>query len=192
LPHYIRLMGQGDVSQVTEIDREAFPTMLPPANFRRELNSPLAHYIVACGKEGKAAPTGTELNKNGEQLVTGFAGFWLMAGEAHIVNLAVRHSHRRQGIGELLLICLVELAMEMEASLITLEVRASNTSARRLYSKYGFTTRGLRKRYYSDNREDAVIMTADDINSSPYRIRLKQLKKAHSEKWGTPLYQIVS
>lgn len=191
MPYYIRLMHQGDISRVTEIDREAFPTMMPLANFRRELGSPLAHYIVACDEEDKAALTMTEVNRNGEQLVVGFAGFWLMADEAHIVNLAVRRTYRRLGMGELLLISLIELAMDMEASLITLEVRASNTSARCLYSKYGFIDRGLRKRYYTDNREDAVIMTVDNINSSSYQIKLRQLKKAYSEKWGAPLYQVV-
>ena len=191
MPYYVRLMHQEDVSQVTGIDREAFPTMLPPANFRREMDSPLAHYIVVCEEKGQAAPTGTEVNKNGEQPVVGFAGFWLMAGEAHIVNLAVRQPYRRQGIGELLLISLIELAVEMEASLITLEVRASNAGARRLYGKYGFTDRGLRRRYYSDNREDAVIMTVDDISSPLYHLKLNELKKEHSDRWGASLYQIV-
>ena len=71
------------------------------------------------------------------------------------------------------------------------EVRVSNTIARELYSKYGFTDRELRRGYYSDNREDAVIMTVDDINSSLYQIRLKRLKKDYSEKWGASPYQIV-
>ncbi len=160
----MRLMCQGDVNQVTEIDREAFPTMLPPANLQRELCSPLAHYIVACDEEGKTTPTGADIDKNGKQYIVGFAGFWIIADEAHIVNLAVRQSHHRQGIGELLLISLIGLAMEIKAFLVTLEVRASNTIARQLYSKYGFTVRGLRRGYYLDNREDAVIMTVDDIN----------------------------
>jgi ribosomal-protein-alanine N-acetyltransferase len=191
LPYYVRLMCQGDVNQVTEIDREAFPTMLPPANFQRELYSPLAHYIVACGEEGKTAPTGAEIEKSGKQNIVGFAGFWIMSDEAHIVNFAVRQSYHRHGIGELLLVSLIELAMEMKASLITLEVRVSNTIARELYNKYGFTDRELKRGYYSDNRENAVIMTVDDINSSLYQIRLKRLKKAYSEKWRASPYQIV-
>ncbi|MCJ7768984.1 MAG: hypothetical protein MUO92_00695 [Dehalococcoidales bacterium] len=71
------------------------------------------------------------------------------------------------------------------------EVRVSNTIARELYSKYGFIDRGLRRGYYLDNRESAVIMTVDDINPSLYQIRLKRLKKAYSEKWGASPYQIV-
>jgi len=107
-----------------------------------------------------------------------------MSDEAHIVNLAVRQSYHRKGVGKLLLISLIELAMEMKASLVTLEVHVSNTAARELYNKYGLTDRELKRGYYSDNREDAVLMTVDDINSSLYQIRLKRLKKAYSEKWG--------
>ncbi|MFC1874730.1 hypothetical protein ACFLY3_01035 [Chloroflexota bacterium] len=90
-----------------------------------------------------------------------------------------------------MLISIIELAMEMKASLVTLEVRVSNTVARELYSKYGFTDRELKRGYYSDNREDAVIMTVDDINSFLYHIRLKRLKKAYSKKWRALPYQIV-
>lgn len=171
MPYYTRLMRAEDIRQVNYIDREAFPTMLPPADFVRELYSPLAHYIVAT-KEGDSDE------------LAGFAGFWLMANEAHIVNLAVRECYQRQGVGELLLLSLIDLAANMRASLITLEVRASNEVAQKLYSKYGFSTRGIRRGYYSDNREDAVIMTVDDIASPGYRRRLKQLERAYNAKWG--------
>jgi len=174
-----------DVDQVTEIDREAFPTMKPPTNFQRELSYPLAHYIVAVKQEGMCEPVEAEI------CIVGFAGIWLLADEAHIVNIAVRQACRRQGIGELLLISLIELALGLEASLVTLEVRASNSAARCLYGKYGFTVRGVRRGYYSDNREDAVIMTVDNINSTLFRQYLGRLKKAHSERWGAPLYQIA-
>lgn len=171
MPFCVRLMRRGDVDRVAAIDREAFPTMLPPANFQREMDNPLARYIVAC--DGKSKP------------VIGFAGFWIMAGEAHIVNIAVMQSYQRRGIGELLLTSLIELAVKMEASLITLEVRTSNTSASKLYGKYGFTVRGIRKGYYSDNREDAIIMTVDDIGSPLYRVKVNKLKKEHSDRWET-------
>lgn len=177
MPYYVRLMRREDVEQVAVIDREAFPTMLPPANFQREMDSLLAHYIVACDGDNKP--------------IVGFAGFWLMAGEAHIVNFAVRQSHQKQGIGELLLMSLIELAVVMETTLITLEVRVSNTIARRLYERYGFTDRGLRKRYYSDNREDAVIMTVDDISSPAYRKKLDELEKEYCDKRGQSVCQIA-
>jgi ribosomal-protein-alanine N-acetyltransferase len=161
-------MGQEDVSQVSEIDREAFPTLWPPANYQRELKNGLAHYIVACDE--------------GKHHIMGFAGLWMLVGEAHITNIAVREKHRRQGIGEALLIAIIELAIELGAHLITLEVRASNTEVQKLYAKYGFVRVGLRRGYYTDNREDAVLMTIEDVKSNEVREKLEQLKRAHAEE----------
>ena len=205
---YVRLMRKGDTPQVTEIDREAFSALWPPANYRRELENRLAHYIVACDDEVKepevaaTPPKGflgllsrlrhrfnhdhfsdSEPPATGGEYVSGFAGLWIMAGEAHITNIAVRDKHRRQGIGELLLIALVDLAIKLDACLITLEVRASNTAAQSLYSKYGFAKVGVRRGYYTDNREDGVLMTLEDITSAPVQASLQRLKQAHFEEW---------
>ncbi|MBA7589136.1 hypothetical protein ES708_31211 [subsurface metagenome] len=103
----------------------------------------------------------------------------------------MREHYRRQGIGELLLISIIDLAIELNASLITLEVRISNTVAQRLYYKYGFTQVGLRHGYYTNNREDAVLMSFENITSAPFQTQLNRLKQAHSQKWGVPLYQII-
>jgi len=81
--------------------------------------------------------------------------------------------------------------MEMKAHLITLEVRASNTAAQELYLKYGFTVKGIRRGYYSNDREDAVIMTLEDVDSVLLREQLNQLKQAHSRKWGIALHKIA-
>ncbi len=164
----LRLMNQEDVPQVTTIDREAFPTLWPPANYQRELKSGLAHYIVACDE--------------GRRYVKGFAGLWLLVDEAHITNIAVREKHRRQGIGEALLIGIVELAIKLGANLVTLEVRASNAEAQKLYGKYGFVRVGLRRGYYTDNREDAVLMSIEDVKSTQVKKKLEQLKRAHAEE----------
>jgi ribosomal-protein-alanine N-acetyltransferase len=161
----LRSMKQADIPQVTAIDREAFPTLWPPANYERELKNMLAHYIVAVDEGGS--------------YIMGFAGLWLLVDEAHITNIAVREKHRRQGIGERLLIATLEMAIEMGANLITLEVRASNTDAQKLYAKYGFVRTGLRRGYYTDNREDAVLMSIEDAQSA--KTRLEQLKQAHAE-----------
>ena len=110
----------------------------------------------------------------------GFAGLWMLADEAHITNIAVREKHRRQGIGETLLIAIVELAIELGAHLITLEVRASNSEVQKLYAKYGFVRVGLRRGYYTDNREDAVLMSIEDVESA--RVRLESLKRAHFQE----------
>lgn len=218
MPYYVRLMCREDIAQVTEIDRKAFPSLWPPVDYRRELENRLAHYIVA-DDEGKtveeteveAIPErgfsglaskvrrlfnhnrffGNEVLVSGKEYVVGFAGFWFMADEAHIISIAVREEYQRQGIGELLLISVINLTTELNARIITLEVRASNIAAHSLYYKYGFTQVGLRRGYYTDNREDAVLMTAENITSAPFRACLQQLKQAHSRKWGIALYQIV-
>lgn len=218
MTYYVRLMHREDVGQVTEIDREAFPTLWPPTNYERELENRLAHYIVACDAGERVeeseveAPLekkppglvsrvsrlfnhnrffGYEPPKPGKQYITGFTGFWIMAGEAHITSIAVRKPHHRQGIGELLLISVISLATELNTHIITLEVRVSNNVAQSLYSKYGFTQAGLRHNYYIDNKEDAVTMSIESVTSVPFQAHLQRLKQAHSRKWGIALYQIA-
>ena len=97
LSYRVRLMCQGDIAQVTEIDREAFLTMTPSTSFQRELRSPLSYYIVVCHEKRIVDQSGIKEAAPGRPYIAGFAGFWIMAGEAHIVNLAVRQSYRRQG-----------------------------------------------------------------------------------------------
>ena len=211
MAYYLRLMHEEDISQVSQIDHEAFPTLWPPPNYRRELENRLARYIVACDEEQKVEEpevkvtpqegssglvsrlrrffipgrfSGNKLPTSGRQYIFGFAGFWIVAEEAHITNIAVREQHRRQGIGELLLIALIDLAMELDAQLITLEVRASNTTAQSLYAKYGFNEVGVRHGYYTDNREDGVLMSLENIISAPVQAKIQQLKQAHFQKWG--------
>ncbi len=215
---YVRLMRKEDIIQVTDIDREAFPTMWPQPNYQRELNNPLAHYIVACDEEkkveepdAKAAPEerrsglasrigrlfdrsrffGTEQPPSPRECIVGFAGFWVMADEAHITNVAVRKIHSRQGIGELLLIGVIDLATKLNARILTLEVRASNIAAHSLYYKYGFVQVGLRRGYYTVDREDGVLMSTEDITLAPFQARLQQLKQAHFQKCGIAFHQVV-
>ena len=212
-------MHIADVAQVTEIDQEAFPSMWPPANYKRELQSWLAHYIVACD-EGKTVEIpkveitprrkgfsrltsmvrqlfnhnrffSSEMPPSGRQYIIGFAGFWIMVDEAHITNIAVREHYRRQGVGELLLISMIDLATELKARIITLEVRASNTAAQSLYQKYGFTQVGLRRGYYTDNKEDGILMSTDNITSALFQARLQQLKQACSRRLGITIDQLT-
>jgi ribosomal-protein-alanine N-acetyltransferase len=111
-----------------------------------------------------------------EHPLIGYGGVWLGVDEAHITTIAVHPLYRGRGIGELLLNGLIDMAFDMNVSSLTLEVRASNTVAQNLYLKYGFLPTGHRRRYYTDNREDAVIMTTIPITSIEYRDRLKQLR----------------
>lgn len=201
-------MEKGDLAQVNEIDREAFYTQWPPPNYRRELENKLAHYLVACDDTRNVAATEIKPQNGLARLlawmkfwfhrnhtpdqdpprakieyIVGFSGIWLLTDEAHITNLAVRQQYQRQGIGELLLIATIDLAKELKANIMTLEVRASNLAAQNLYSKYGFTQAGLRHGYYLDNREDAVLMSTESITSASFQARLQQLREALAQRF---------
>jgi ribosomal-protein-alanine N-acetyltransferase len=209
LAYIIRQMEKGDLVQVTEIDREAFPTQWPPANYRQEMKNQLAHYIVVIDDTRTITETGTKQPKRGfsltswlapwlksgysrneappshtQQYIIGFSGIWMMTDEAHITNIAVSEAYRRRGIGELLLIATIDLARELKASTMTLEVRVSNTVAQNLYTKYGFKQMGARKGYYLDNREDAIIMSTENINSDSFRAHIQQLRESLARKLG--------
>ena len=120
----------------------------------------------------------------GQQYLAGFVGTWYMLDEAHIVSVGVRREHRGRGVGELLLVGAIEKATARRARVVSLEVRVSNLVAQNLYRKYGFSERGLRKGYYTDNREDAVIMTTDPILETPYTDKLRELAEAYEHRWG--------
>jgi len=124
------------------------------------------------------------------QRIVGLVGLRIMGDVAYIITIGVREAYRRQGIGELLLISAIDLALMRKARVATLEVRASNSAAQALYEKYGFTKTGARQGYYSDNREDAVIMTTDTITSAPFQSQFQRLKRAHAERWGPAQCQI--
>ncbi len=105
----------------------------------------------------------------------GYLGLWYMVDEAHIVAIATHPAYRRRGIGERLLARALELARERDAKTVTLEVRVSNEPAQRLYEKYGFRRVGLRPRYYTDNGEDALIMTTPPLDDPAYEELLEHL-----------------
>jgi ribosomal-protein-alanine N-acetyltransferase len=91
---------------------------------------------------------------------------------------------QRRGIGELLLLTVIDRARELYANVVTLEVRVSNIGAQNLYLKYGFKQVGVRKAYYTDNREDAYIMTTGDITSSECHSQMRELHQSHKLRWG--------
>lgn len=121
----------------------------------------------------------------GQEFVAGFVGIWYMVDEAHIVAIGVRSEYRGKGIGELLLISTIEQALELDARMVTLEVRVSNSIARTLYEKFGLTEQGVRKGYYTDNREDALIMSTGPVHSPEYTHRLDRLVRGHRQRWGS-------
>lgn len=116
--------------------------------------------------------------------IAGFVGLWFVLDEAHIVIIGIRESDRREGIGEQLLISALEQAVENDSRVVTLEVRESNGPAIELYAKYGFQRVGLRRRYYSDNGENAVIMTTPPIQTDDYQNLFTKLVEQHTDKWG--------
>ena len=117
-------------------------------------------------------------------LIAGFVGIWYMVEEAHIVSVGVRKQLRGHGIGELLLVAAIEQAMARRAEVVTLEVRPSNTIATNLYRKYGFEECGMRKGYYTDNREDALIMSTVPIRLPSFQGLFQELKQEHRCRWG--------
>jgi len=210
---YVRLMRRDDVDQVAQIDREAFPTEWPPTNFTRELDNRLAYYITVCEDSPPVSPPGPKAasdNRHGGALewfrnlfgdrkdgpvepqehILGYAGMWILADEAHIMSIASHPLYRHKGVGEVLLVALFDLAQRHKARILTLEVRVSNTIAQNLYLKFGFKNMGVRKGYYLDNREDAIIMSTDYIGSAESRDRLRQLKEARESKWGRTRFEI--
>jgi ribosomal-protein-alanine N-acetyltransferase len=188
-------MAAGDIPQIMEIERDSFPSMWPQTAYRRELTNNVARYRVIAevadelpaqqppsgvlGALRRIVGTGAPAS---EERILGFIGVWLMVGEAHIVTVAVREDCRRLGLGERLLIAGLEIAIENSQEAVTLEVRASNDIAQRLYEKYGFIRAGLRRRYYTDNNEDAVIMTTPDLVSAPQRARFEALRARHQHE----------
>ena len=208
MSYIIRRMQDRDIPQVLEIDREAFPTQWPHpsyTSFKQELRNRLACYMVIAKPRELGLTEQYSDNKNfwwrllhlfdhdrffSEDTITspkehilGVAGFWIMVDEAHITTLAVRNICRRQGIGERLLIQILESAIQLDAKVVTLEVRVSNKQAQTLYEKHRFQKVGIRRAYYTDNGEDAVIMTTDPLTSGTFQSHFQSLKQAHQHKW---------
>lgn len=119
------------------------------------------------------------------EIIVGFEGTWYMADEAHIITVGVAREYRGKGVGELLLLAALKHAIIRGSTFATLEVRPSNGVARSLYLKYGFSERGTQKNYYSDNRENAIIMTTDHIQSREFQDHYSELRKNHELRWGS-------
>jgi ribosomal-protein-alanine N-acetyltransferase len=162
-PVVIEDMRLEDVPAVQLVENASFPIPWPANAFRHELTqNKNAHYLVA---------------KEGDHIV-GYAGLWLSLDEAHITTFAVLPEYRRRKIGERMLLSIFERAERLGAEWLTLEVRASNLPAQRLYEKYGFRPAGIRRRYYSDNNEDAIIMWTERLRDKSVRDRIEKLRAA--------------
>jgi ribosomal-protein-alanine N-acetyltransferase len=192
-------MDWADLDQVAYMEREAFPTLWPPTSYAREMRNKMAEYVV-CVHDGEYITVPHSPPRRGlrrlfrrgqetqqtvqRQSLVGFVGLWYMAGEAHIVAIAVRESLRGKGLGKLLLTGAIEMAQRREQQVVTLEARVSNEAAKALYIKYGFKEVGLRRRYYSDNQEDAIIMSTDQLTSEPFQTHFGQLLEEFADRYG--------
>ena len=152
-----------DVAAVHDIERLSFRTPWPAYAFEQELRgNRLARYLVARAADG----------------VVGFAGVWLMVDDAHITTFGVHPDWRRLGIGRQLLLNLAELSNAIGARRMTLEVRVSNTAAQALYRSFGFEIVGRRPHYYTDDGEDALVMTTPELGD----LRLRAIVDAERER----------
>ncbi|MFD2444212.1 ribosomal protein S18-alanine N-acetyltransferase [Bacillus sp. CGMCC 1.16607] len=138
-----RFMQEEDIDQIVNIEKLSFAVPWSKESFYNELhNNQFAKYVV--------------LEEN--EKIIGYCGVWMIVDEAHITNIAVLPEYRGRNLGDALLAKVMETVKEMGAKTVTLEVRVSNTVAQNLYRKYGFKNGGIRKNYYSDNLEDALVM----------------------------------
>lgn len=139
----ISLMEKEHIPRIHEIEKICFSIPWSLEAFEKELDeNPLAYYIVA------------EIQKK----AVGYAGMWIVVDEGHITNIAVHPKFQHQGIGTLLVEHFIREAKRKNLIALTLEVRESNIKAQNLYKKFGFVNEGIRKRYYQDTGENAIIM----------------------------------
>jgi ribosomal-protein-alanine N-acetyltransferase len=194
LPFVIEPMTLADIPAVVAIERASYSLTWPTRAFDYELrHNLLAHYYVlrtslthplinTPAVPLSKFPGGQRSTVGGQPALLGLAGFWLMADEAHISTIAVHPDWRSLGLGEWLLLALLEAGQALGAETATLEVRPSNRPALALYQKYQFEEVGRRPRYYSDNDEDALIFTTPPLASPDYQAMLAQRKIALFER----------
>ena len=175
-----------DIPTISTIEQAVFALPWSATAFRYEIDSNAAseYYTARYAPWVRQAPPGTDILRKARSIlgrvpydrsIVGYGGFWVIVDEAHICTLAVSEAWRGRGLGELLLVTMIDKARRRGAEVVTLEVRVGNSIAQSLYFKYGFEIVGRRKRYYSDSGEDALIMTTAPITSSAYQRRFRAL-----------------
>jgi len=179
-------MPPADLDSIMEIERVAFSTPWSARAYRYEITQnkqsimlvvrPMVH------SRGLLAWFRDRLEPARPGSLLGYAGLWLLLDEAHICTIAVHPERRRQGLGEFLLLALLDQGTKRGAHRATLEVRVSNLAAQGLYHKYGFEIVSVRKRYYSDNGEDAYIMTTSPFDTAAFQANLRQRRTQLYEK----------
>jgi ribosomal-protein-alanine N-acetyltransferase len=203
-------MDQVDVAEVSRVERRCFENPWPASAYRRELRNLRQNYyiVLRAHPDEREAGIGERASgfppRLGEGLrarlpmllprrsgmmsdgphIAGFAGMWCVYDEAHITTIGVDPHYRGRGFGELLLLALFDEAVRRGAIWVTLEVRVSNVAAQRLYEKYGMGVQGTRKRYYSDNGEDAYVMWSRSLRDAAYLEEIDELREALRSRLG--------
>lgn len=158
MPVAVRPMRGSDIEWVSRIERRSFPTPWNTQAYLTEIANPSACYLVATVGDPYAGGA-----------VVGYGGMWVIMDEAHITTIAVDPDWRGNKIGDRVLAELLAAARRKNATRATLEVREHNIVAQTLYRKYGFQSAALRKGYYSDNNENAIIMWINDMTAPDWR-----------------------
>lgn len=141
----IEKMKESDLPEVLAIEQVSFPTPFTLNLFKMELNLNVAHLFVA-RQAGK---------------VVGYVDFWRVGPEAHLITIAVHPDHRKHGIGSKLVTFMLDEVKKSRVEVVSLDVRPSNAAGLKLYASFGFRQAGIRKRYYQDNDEDALVLNLD-------------------------------
>ena len=198
-------MHADDIPEIVEIERESFAVVWPAGAYRKEIKSNrMAQYLVlryrpAPGEIVPPLPVRPEQRPFPLSLlpwlrpavrdpdptgpsVVGYAGLWLMVDEAHITTVAVRRAFRGRGLGKVLMAAMMDRARNLGARMVTLEVRKSNAIAIKMYEELGFQQKGVRRRYYTDNGEDALIMWSEELSAPNARQRLDAAKRVLRER----------
>ena len=202
------------IPAVSAIEKLSFPQPWPQNAYRREITeNRMAHYVVArrlgdpqaqstTPSQAPPPPSTDILGRIGRLLrpteparspqleeelrsIVGYAGIWVMTDEAHITTIASHPDVRGMGVGEFLLVALIHRGIEVGARWMTLEVRATNTVAQNLYRKYTFKEMGVRRRYYSDNGEDALVMWTDAMDSESFQTTFDNNDRKLAERLGS-------
>ncbi len=163
---FLSRMRLEDIEHVSRLERRCYTLPWSSSAYVTEVGNPNAYYITAKDIDG---------------ILMGYAGMWVIMDEIHITTIAVDPARRGLKVGERLLLDILEAGIAQGATRSTLEVRERNTVAHNLYLKYGFEDVAVRKNYYSDNGENAIIMWANDMTSAAYQAMLQD----HKQRLGT-------
>lgn len=159
IPFSPQKMSVDDLPEVMALEQLAYTTPWPEESYRQELLHGTRSYFDVIRYQGK---------------LIGYSGMWHFVTEVHLGTIVTHPAVRKMGVGEFLLVNVIHRTLNLAATVVTLEVRPSNTAAKTLYAKYGFEEVGYRKNYYRDH-EDALIMTTPAVDSEDYQAQFKLL-----------------